>query len=218
MEMRLKYKPWAREYIGKNAKLFIQDETQLNEYLKDAKTVHMELGSGKGRFIHSLAKNNPEITYIGVEKFESVITSCGEKLEKEPLDNLIFWAIDVEKLPEFKILDHKVDLVYLNFSDPWPKKRHTKRRLTSEVFLKVYNHILTNDGHIQFKTDNQALFEYSLESISSNGFNISNISLDLHKTDRENIVTEYEEKFSNLGFRINYLEARRRENEGETTK
>jgi tRNA (guanine-N7-)-methyltransferase len=86
------------------------------------------------------------------------------------------------------------------------------------VFLKVYNHILTNGGHIQFKTDNQALFEYSLESISSNGFNISNISLDLHKTDRENIVTEYEEKFSNLGFRINYLEARRRENEGETTK
>ena len=197
--MRLKYKPWARQYVLDNKKFYIQDEKHLEEYLKDAKKIVLELGCGKGRFIHSLAKMNPNITYIGVEKFESVITSCGEKLEEEPLDNLMFWSIDVEKLTSFEILDHNVDFIYLNFSDPWPKNRHAKRRLTSEIFLRVYDYLLVKDGHIEFKTDNQGLFEYSLESISTHGFNISNISLDLHNTDRPNIMTEYEEKFSAAG-------------------
>lgn len=205
--MRLKFKPWANDYV-KDKEVFIQNEQQLTEFIGDANELRMEFGSGKGQFIHQLAKENPEIKFIGVEKYESVIVHCGEKLKNEPLDNLMFLAVDVLKLTEFKSLRKNVDLIYLNFSDPWPKKRHTKRRLTSETFLPIYTKLLSVVGHIEFKTDNQLLFEYSLSSISSNGFDIYDIYLDLHNTDIYNIKTEYEEKFSSLGFRINKLSAK----------
>ncbi len=207
--MRLKYKPWANEYIGENKNIFIQDVEQLKEFTKDAKEVRFELGTGKGRFIYETAKANPEVNFIGVERYKSVIVTAGKKLEEAPLANLRLWAIDVNELNEMPEVLGLIDVIYLNFSDPWPKKRHTKRRLTSEVFLPIYDKLLKVDGHIEFKTDNQGLFEYSLESFPQNNWKISNISLDLHNTERPNIKTEYEEKFSSKGFRINYLEARR---------
>lgn len=207
--MRLKFKPWAKDYIDGNPEIFIQNEEQLNEYIKDAKEIRIELGCGKGQFIYQLAKLNPEVTFIAVEKYESVIVMAGSKLEENPLPNLKFWAIDVLELEKYDNLLGKIDLIYLNFSDPWPKNRHTKRRLTSDTFLPIYDKLLTKEGHVEFKTDNQSLFEYSLESFPESGWKISNISLDLHNTERFNIKTEYEEKFSAKGFRINYLEARR---------
>ncbi len=207
--MRLKHKPWANEYIQDNPQIFIQNVEQLKEYMQTGKEIRFELGTGKGQFIYQHAKNNPDILFIGVERYKSVIVTAGQKLEEEPLPNLRLWAIDVAELMSIDFLKNSLDIIYLNFSDPWPKKRHIKRRLTSETFLPTYDYLLKENGHIQFKTDNQGLFEYSLESFPASNWKISNISLDLHNTDRENIKTEYEERFSAKGFRINYLEARR---------
>ncbi len=207
--MRLKHKPWANEYIKENPEIFIQDADDAIEFIKEAKEVRFELGTGKGRFIYETAKANPDVTFIGVERYKSVIVTAGQKLEEENLDNLKLWAIDVMEFEKLENLHKMLDVIYLNFSDPWPKKRHTKRRLTSETFLPIYDKLLKKDGHIEFKTDNQGLFEYSLESLPEHNWKISNISLDLHNTDRPNVRTEYEEKFSSKGFRINYLEARR---------
>ncbi len=207
--MRLKHKPWANEYIEANPEIFIQNTEQLAEFIEGAKEVRFELGTGKGQFIYQQAKENPEVIFIGVERYKSVIVTAGQKLEEENLPNLKLWAIDVAELLEVEFLKNALDVIYLNFSDPWPKKRHVKRRLTSETFLPTYDYLLKTDGHIEFKTDNQGLFEYSLESFPANNWKISNISLDLHNTDRANIKTEYEERFSARGFRINYLEARR---------
>ncbi len=207
--MRLKHKPWANEYIEANPEIFIQNTEQLAEFIEGAKEVRFELGTGKGQFIYQQAKENPEVIFIGVERYKSVIVTAGQKLEEENLPNLKLWAIDVAELLEVEFLKNALDIIYLNFSDPWPKKRHVKRRLTSETFLPTYDYLLKTDGHIEFKTDNQGLFEYSLESFPANNWKISNISLDLHNTDRANIKTEYEERFSARGFRINYLEARR---------
>ncbi len=207
--MRLKHKPWANEYIEANPEIFIQNTEQLAAFIEGAKEVRFELGTGKGQFIYQQAKENPDVIFIGVERYKSVIVTAGQKLEEENLPNLKLWAIDVAELLEVEFLKNALDIIYLNFSDPWPKKRHVKRRLTSETFLPTYDYLLKADGHIEFKTDNQGLFEYSLESFPANNWKISNISLDLHNTDRANIKTEYEERFSARGFRINYLEARR---------
>ncbi len=208
--MRMKFKPWAKKYISDNENIFIQDEEHLNKFIETKKEVRFELGAGRGSFIHTVAKANPDIIFVGVERFDSVIVSAGAKLKQEPLENLRFWSIDVIKLPDYCNLIKNIDLIYLNFSDPWPKSRHTKRRLTSPVFLNIYHQLLSEVGHIEFKTDNQGLFEYSLSSFSLCQFELSNISLDLHNTERLNIKTEYEIKFSEKGFRINYLEARKR--------
>ncbi len=208
--MRLKFKPWAHDFIIENKKAFIYDEDGLNEYLADAKEIKMELGCGKGQFIHTLAKQNPNIKYVACDLYESVIVVGAQKWVDEPLDNLKFYAIDVAKLSEFEKIKGRVDTIYLNFSDPWPKKRHAKRRLTHKNFLDIYERLLKEDGHIEFKTDNQSLFEFSLESFSKANYIIEDISLDLHNTERENIKTEFEEKFSNKGFRINYLKAYKR--------
>ncbi len=205
--MRLKFKPWANDYIKNHPEMFIGSIKELEEYLSESKTIKLELGCGKGRFIHSHAKNNPETTYVAVDLYESVIVVGAQKLEKDPLDNLKFFAVDVAKLAESDIIKGRVDTIYLNFSDPWPKKRHEKRRLTYKYFLDIYRELLTDDGHIEFKTDNQGLFEYSLESFPKSNYIIEDISLDLHNTDRDNVQTEFEEKFSNKGFRINYLKA-----------
>lgn len=205
--MRLKFKPWANDYIKEHPEMFINSIEELENYLKDSKQIKLELGCGKGRFIHSHAKANPDVTYVAVDLYESVIVVGAQKLESEPLDNLKFFAVDVKLLAESSAIKGLVDTIYLNFSDPWPKKRHTKRRLTYKYFLDIYRELLKEDGHIEFKTDNQGLFEYSLESLVKADYIIEDISLDLHNTDRENIKTEFEEKFSNQGFRINYVKA-----------
>ncbi len=163
--------------------------------------LHIEIGMGKGQFIMSLAKEHPDINYIGIERYTSVLLRALQKMELEPLDNLKFLCIDAATLPDI-FAAGEVDKIYLNFSDPWPKDRHAKRRLTSRTFLERYNAILAPEGHIEFKTDNRGLFDFSLEEIPQAGWKIDTYTFDLHHDDsmnQGNIMTEYEEKFSSLG-------------------
>ena len=158
---------------------------------------HIEIGMGKGNFIIEMAKTNPNINFIGIEKYSSVILQATKKLDKlELIPNLRLINMDAEKLLD-KFNSHSIDLIYLNFSDPWPKKRQAKRRLTHENFLKVYDVLLKDKGEIYFKTDNRGLFEFSLESITNYGFKIKNVCLDLHNTELDfiNVKTEFEEKY-----------------------
>ena len=201
--MRVKFKPWAKEYIEKNPNIFIQNQEELLTLITKYPKVYLEIGCGKGKFSYEMAKKNPDVLYIGIEKFDSVIVCAGEKNKHNKLDNLYFYAIDIEKIFELNIIE-KVDKIFLNFSDPWPKKRHAKRRLTNKKYLNEYKKILKENGIIEFKTDNQQLFEYSLVEFNNNGWYFEEINLDLHNSLKENVLTEYEEKFSKKGFKINY--------------
>lgn len=163
--------------------------------------IHMEIGMGKGQFIMTLARKYPHINYIGMERCTSVLFRALQKMEQEPLENLRFLCEDAIRLPEF-FAPGEIDRIYLNFSDPWPKDRHAKRRLTSQTFLSCYHQVLTPLGHIEFKTDNRSLFDFSLEEIQNAGWNINAHTLDLHNDpvmNEGNILTEYEEKFSSMG-------------------
>lgn len=183
-----------------------------NKIFNNDNPIHIEIGCGKGQFISTLAKLNPNINYIAIEKFDSVLLRCLEKVIDSGLTNLKLCVMDAAMITNY-FTESEVKRIYLNFSDPWPKKHHAKRRLTSPLFLEQYSHILDKKGEIFFKTDNRGLFEYSLESISNNGYSISNISLDLHKDLEkypDNITTEFEDKWSKLG-PIYRLEARFKE-------
>lgn len=170
--------------------------------------IHIEVGTGRGRFIYEMAKAHPHINYIGIEKFSSVVVDALQKLIDEEVPNLKLINKDAKDLTIF-FESGEIDRVYLNFSDPWPKARHEKRRLTYKSFLQNYEQVLVKGGEIHFKTDNQGLFEYSLMSISEYGMLLQYISLDLHNSDFEgNIMTEYEEKFSSKGNRIYRVEAK----------
>ncbi|WP_019154897.1 tRNA (guanosine(46)-N7)-methyltransferase TrmB [Robertmurraya massiliosenegalensis] len=204
--MRLRHKPWAREMLDSHPQYVISSPEQHKGNWKAVfekdQPIHIEVGTGKGRFITEMAKANPHINYIGIELFESVIVSALERLIEADLPNVKLLNINGEKLTEY-FAKGDVSRVYLNFSDPWPKNRHAKRRLTYKSFLKLYEDILIDNGEIHFKTDNQGLFEYSLMSFSEYGLLLKYISLDLHNSDFEgNIMTEYEEKFSQKGSRI----------------
>ena len=182
-----------------------------NELFGNSNPIHIEIGCGKGKFIQELATNNPDINYIAIEKFDSVLLRCLEKVIDKDIPNLKLCIIDASIIETY-FSNGEISRIYLNFSDPWPKKCHAKRRLTSPNFLNSYKNILNSDGDINFKTDNRGLFEYSLESLNDNGFKIYNISLDLHKDLEKypfNIETEFEEKWSKLG-PIYRLEAKRR--------
>ncbi len=171
--------------------------------------LHIEIGCGKGRFITETAKLNPEIKYIAIEKVSNVIVLAMEKAVSAEVTNLRFMRGNFQILSE-SIPDKSVDRIYLNFSDPWPKKGYAKRRLTHEGFLEIYKRILKDDGEICFKTDNRELFDFSLESFPENGFSLSDISFDLHNSGFEgNIMTEYEERFSQMGFPICRLVAKK---------
>ena len=166
--------------------------------------IHIEIGTGKGNFIIGKALKYPNINFIGIEKFDSVIARALEKIP-DGLTNLKMVRMNALEIDE--VFSHEVDTVYLNFSDPWPKKRWHKRRLTSSVFLEKYDSLFKRGCHIIQKTDNTSLFEYSICSLSSYGYIIKDISLDLHHSEIEdNIMTEYEEKFSKKGNPIYYLE------------
>ena len=177
--------------------------------------IHIEVGMGKGRFLMELARLHPEINYVGIEMYDSVLLRALQKREEleaagEEFSNLVFIRVDARLLPEIFEKD-EVDGIYLNFSDPWPPNRQRKRRLTWRAYLEVYDEILRQQGDLCFKTDNQRFFEWSLQEICQFGWLIQNISLDLHNSDFEgNVMTEYEEKFSAEGYRIYRLEARRR--------
>ena len=171
-----------------------------NSYFGNNQPLHIEIGMGKGKFIIESAKKNPEINYIGVEKFSSVLVRAIPKIEEERLNNLFVIRMDAISLPELFAKD-EVDKIYLNFSDPWPKDRHAKRRLTSKEFLALYDAILSPNGLVEFKTDNKCLFEFSLEQIPIANWVILDYTKDLHhsKLKEGNILTEYEEKFSSQG-------------------
>ncbi len=171
--------------------------------------LHMEIGSGKGRFITTLAEQNPDIHYISSEMIANIIVLAAEKAESMGLSNIRFISGNVNELTEY-LPEGSVDRIYLNFSDPWTKDRHAKRRLTHKNFLDLYEKILAPGGEIHFKTDNRPLFDFSLESFKENGWELSELTYDLHNSGFEgNIMTEYEEKFSGLGFTINRVVARK---------
>ncbi len=204
--MRLRHKPWAKDkidqypqYVVSNPEMYKGD---WQEPFAIQQPLHIEIGSGKGRFITEMAKANPDINYIGIEVYQSVIVAALDRLIEADLPNVKLLNVNANDLGKF-FAKNDVDRIYLNFSDPWPKTRHEKRRLTYKNYLKLYESILKDAGEIHFKTDNQGLFEYSLMSFSQYGLLLKYISLDLHQSDFEgNIMTEYEQKFSEQGNRI----------------
>lgn len=163
--------------------------------------VRIEIGMGKGRFLHTLAKENPDINYVGIEKYSSVLLRAIQKMEEDALPNLLFIRMDAEEITDV-FAPGEVDRIYLNFSDPWPKDRHAKRRLPSRQFLTRYDMILKKDGRIEFKTDNRDLFDFAVEELKEAGWKADVITYDLHADEalmQGNIMTEYEEKFSAAG-------------------
>ncbi len=189
------------DYKGKWKSLFKNDNP-----------IYLEIGMGKGDFILELARRNPNINYIGLEKFPSVIVVAMDKLVLSKLPNVILVCFDASNLTEI-FEDSEIDKIYLNFSDPWPKARHAKRRLTSKTFLNTYEQILKKGAHIEFKTDNRGLFEYSLISLNENNWEFLNLTLDLH-TDyntEEIAKTEYEKRFIALGQPIYFIETKKKE-------
>ena len=167
--------------------------------------IHIEIGMGKGKFIQQMALKYPNINFIGVEKYSSVASIAIKKINQNKPDNLRILIMDAINLPD--ILEKKVSCIYLNFSDPWPKDRHEKRRLTSKNYLEVYDKLFKGINVIIQKTDNDKLFEYSKNSLEEYGYKIEEISYDLAASEIDNITTEYEEKFSSEGIKIKYLKA-----------
>lgn len=179
-----------------------------NELFKNSNPIHIEIGMGKGNFIIGMAKAHKDVNYIGIEMYDSVMVKAVEKLKQEekPLKNLKLVLIDAMKIDE--IFESEISRIYLNFSDPWPKAKHEKRRLTSKIFLEKYDKIFKGQKQIFQKTDNNDLFNFSMVSLVENGYELRNVTRDLHSENvSDNIMTEYEEKFSNAGIKINRLEA-----------
>lgn len=211
--MRLRNVPGAKETIIQSDFSIQEPKTyrgKWKEEFKNQNPIHIEIGMGKGKFILEMAERNPEINYIGIEKYSSVLVRAVEKTENFEGENLRLIRMDAEEIEEV-FAPEEVDRIYLNFSDPWPKDRHAKRRLTSARFLERYDHILAPDGRIMFKTDNRNLFDFSLEQIEEAGWILENYTYDLHnsKFNEGNVMTEYEEKFSAKGNPICRLTAYR---------
>ena len=201
--MRLKNVPGSREKIAESEYVVKESAPKWEELFKNENPVHVEIGMGKGAFITKMAQRFPKINYVGIEKYSSVLVRALEKQEELMLPNLLFLRMEAEYIED--VFDEgSIERIYLNFSDPWPKERHAKRRLTSKAFLKRYENILKEGGEIEFKTDNTALFEFSLEEARAAGWEILFETQDLHGSEfaAENIMTEYEEKFSAMGQKI----------------
>lgn len=203
--MRLRNIPGADDVVS-NSPICIQNPIEYKGNWKqvfgNTNPIHIEIGMGKGRFLMDLAALHPEINYIGIERYTSVLLRAVQKMEENPLSNVRFLCVDAATLPEI-FATEEVDRIYLNFSDPWPKDRHARRRLTSSDFLNRYDLFLAKDGRIEFKTDNRDLFDFSVEEIENSPIWQLNVkTYDLHN-DPElnvgNIMTEYEEKFSSKG-------------------
>lgn len=184
-----------------------------NEFFGNDNPIHIEIGMGKGKFLTTLALNNPNINYVGIEKYSSVLLRAIEKREamEEECGNIIFIRMEAEYITDV-FAEGEVDKIYLNFSDPWPKDRHAKRRLTSRQFFDRYDKILKEDGVVEFKTDNMDLFDFSLEEIPNTRFHVEQSTKDLHNNEemcKGNVMTEYEQKFSSMGNPICKLIAKR---------
>ena len=205
--MRLKNVKNASEIISKSSYVVLNPEDnkgKWNGVFKNNNPIDVEIGMGKGDFIINMAKKYPNVNFIGIEMFDSVIVRAVQKLDMKDISNLKLIRVDANEIES--IFDKEINTIYLNFSDPWPKKRHAKRRLTSINYLKVYDKLFKGRPHIVQKTDNVDLFEYSLEQYKEYGYKINKISYDLHKEDIPNIITEYEERFSNMGIKIKYVD------------
>lgn len=207
--MRLKHVKGANEIIEKG-KYYVEDATNhignWKEVFQNDNPIYIEIGMGKGDFIIENAIRYPNINFIGIERFDSVLVRAIQKSNELELDNLKLVRLDANYIDT--IFSKEISLIYLNFSDPWPKERHAKRRLTSPIFLEKYDKIFKDKANIMMKTDNNPLFEYSKESLENFGYQIKSITRDLYQEDiSQNIPTEYEKKFVKLGVKINRLEA-----------
>ena len=202
--MRLRNISGSRELIAASDYVIHEPQTHKgswSEVFGSDAPIRIEIGMGKGRFIMELAKNNPRINYVGIEKYSSVLLRGIQKMEAEPLQNLYFIRMDAEEITAV-FGPGEVDRIYLNFSDPWPKDRHAKRRLPSREFLQRYDEILKKDGVIEFKTDNRELFRFALDELTPAGWHLEQMTEDLHhdaEMMRDNVMTEYEERFSSMG-------------------
>ncbi|PKI05414.1 tRNA (guanosine(46)-N7)-methyltransferase TrmB [Staphylococcus xylosus] len=209
--MRMRYKPWAEDYLKKEPNIVDLDGShagQISDWFDNDQPIYIEIGSGMGQFITTLAAQNPDINFISMEREKSVMVKVLDKVLDQGLTNIKLICNDAIELNEY-FKDEEISRIYLNFSDPWPKKRHTKRRLTYHTYLTLYKQVLKKDGELHFKTDNRGLFAYSLESMSQFGMYFTKINLNLHQEDIEtNIETEYERKFSDKGSRIYRMEAK----------
>ena len=211
--MRLRHIPGSEEEMARSP--FVVQEPmswrgKFHQKFGNDHPIEIEVGMGKGRFIMEKARQNPDLNYIGIERYSSVLLRALQKRAEIELDNIYFMCVDAIGLAEI-FAPGEVSCIYLNFSDPWPKDRHAKRRLTSPEFMKVYDRILKPEGTVEFKTDNTGLFEYSLEAIPEAGWQITASTLDLHHSDMMdgNVMTEYEMKFSQMGNAICKLVAGR---------
>ena len=209
--MRLRNVPGSRDMIAES-RFTIKNETEYkgkwSRVFENDNPVHIEIGMGKGQFIMSLAEENPDINYVGIEKYSSVLVRAIEKQEEKDLPNLFFIRMDAENISDV-FAAGEVQRIYLNFSDPWPKDRHAKRRLTSLQFLERYEKILDREGHVIFKTDNKDLFDFSLEQVrEAPHWTLLNYTYDLHHSEYVvgNIMTEYETRFVEKGNAICRME------------
>ncbi len=201
--MRLRYVPGAKELISEKTDLILNNTDNkmidFNKIFNNDSPIHIEIGMGKGKFIYTLAKNNPNINYVGIEKFDSAIVKALEKVIEEPLKNLFLLRMDAIDL-KYLFAENSITRIYLNFSDPWPKDRHTKRRLTNKKFLDVYQKLTTKKAELHFKTDNADLFNFSVEEIRKYPMKITYLTSDLHNSDFVgNVTTEFEDKFVKQG-------------------
>lgn len=204
--MRLRNIPYAEEVIAGSSwvvKEPCRKRGAWNQVFGNDSPLHIEVGMGKGQFITEMARQHPHINYIGIERYTSVLLRAVQKRERleTEIPNLLYLCVDAKELPDI-FAEGEVEKIYLNFSDPWPKDRHAKRRLPSKEFLERYDRILAAGGNVEFKTDNRGLFEFALEQQETAGWCLDACTFDLHHDEvmcKDNIMTEYEEKFSAQG-------------------
>ena len=212
--MRLRNIPGSRDIIAESQWCIQNPQQQRGSWhnvFGSDYPIYIEIGMGKGQFLTTLARQNPEINYIGIEKYSSVLLRALQKQEEEPVENIRFIRMDAEDLCDV-FAKGEISRIYLNFSDPWPKDRHAKRRLTSRQFFARYNQVLAEDGIVEFKTDNVDLFNFSLEEVTEAGWHLDQFTRDLHhdtSMNEGNVMTEYEQRFSSMGNPIHKLIASR---------
>lgn len=209
--MRLRNIPGAEEAL-RQYPTFVEHPASFkgrwHERFHNHNPIHLEIGAGKGRFINTLAERHPEFNFIALERKAEVLYRTAQRTQQKEIPNLVLVQYDATLLPDL-FAEGELDRIYLNFSDPWPKKRHYKRRLTYRSFLAMYKQVLRPDGEIHIKTDNEGLFEFSLNELSHERFQLCNITFDLHHSEfaAENVMTEYEQRFASRGQRIYRTEA-----------
>ena len=203
--MRYRKREWQGKLVDKYLNSLVFENL---EFIKDDKKINIEIGCGKGDFIIDQAQKNREEIFVGIERVKSVLAMALKKVLDEKIDNVFFICEDASKVLDEQTKKVEIANIYLNFSDPWPKKRHAKRRLTSPLFLAKYKKLLNRDGKIMFKTDNNGLFEYSLDQFKENNFDLIFISRDYKSEDNsDDSTTEYEQKYKSRGVKINRLVA-----------